>query len=336
MKEETTGHSKKTSFSLWATGFEWFWRTQELQRVTSLVHHQPDAIRTAQQTAKACIELADRTFDPVEPLRAGSGLPFALSLYREGAYWALVANQSQIPHWKTLTTAFEESKPELIFDAAGNSDNELQKIQRALLKRSFVETAALPVVDLATDATAAKRFVHALLARSEEPGRKVAHVWRQRWSRTITFGVGTIIALSIAATWGVRHRIKPINLAAGRPWRTSSIYRGFSPQNRLVDGNASTIFFHTDEEDSPWWEVDLQSETIVHEVNVTNRSDGFEERAIPLLMELSHDQSEWVEVGRRTTGFDQWSQAVGGRGARYVRLRALKRTWLHLEGVAVR
>ena len=319
----------------WRRRIEWFWCGAALSQAKAALRACPPLMVRARALARASAELADRAYDPIEPLRSGSSLPFSLSLYREAAFWVLVAQEPQEPPWRTLADALDGADPDVIRYGAGDTEEGVAAVRRALQERSFVDTAFLPSAELALDALAARSFVHALLGKEEQAERQVARLWRQRWSRTLTAGIVVLLVIAVSL-WGLRQRHRAPDLAAGRPWRTSSVYRGFSPQSRVVDGNATSLAFHTDEEESPWWEVDLETDRPIREVDVTNRGDGFGDRAIPLVIELSRDHTEWSEVGRRTTTFAQWDQNVGGQLARYVRLRALKRTWLHLEGVAVR
>jgi hypothetical protein len=123
----------------------------------------------------------------------------------------------------------------------------------------------------------------------------------------------------------------PRNIAAGRPWRTSSAYSGFVAGEHRVDGNQSSIFFHTDQDVAPWVEFDLGAPHPVKGLKVVNRSDCCSERAIPLVFEVSNDQNQWREIARRPQTFSIWQQSFEPTPARYLRLRADRRTWLHLE-----
>jgi len=69
-----------------------------------------------------------------------------------------------------------------------------------------------------------------------------------------------------------------VNLALGRPtWQSSSHSNG--PSRLSVDGNKNTNFFagscsHTaDDQENPWWAVELDRPTGVYGVNLTNRGD---------------------------------------------------------------
>ena len=121
------------------------------------------------------------------------------------------------------------------------------------------------------------------------------------------------------------------NLAAKAPYRLSSSEH---PCKELYScGNA---FFHTTEEDSPWIEYDLGAPTVLHRITILNRSDCCQDRALPLVIELSSDQNQWDEVDRAVSPFATYRASLEGNTARYVRLRVARRSVLHLEKVVIR
>ncbi|MBU2951700.1 sulfatase-like hydrolase/transferase [Tamlana agarivorans] len=68
------------------------------------------------------------------------------------------------------------------------------------------------------------------------------------------------------------------NLASTGTVSQSSIANGNGPQ-KAIDGNFSGAIadgsvIETNEEDEPWWEVDLGSEKIINTIGITNRSDA--------------------------------------------------------------
>ena len=40
---------------------------------------------------------------------------------------------------------------------------------------------------------------------------------------------------------------------------------------------------------------------------VYNRADGFEERAVPLKIEVSKDNVKWTQIAERKETFDKWT-----------------------------
>lgn len=130
---------------------------------------------------------------------------------------------------------------------------------------------------------------------------------------------------------------RPFDLARGRPFRASSTdawhaiggkVRILSPGHQLVS---------TADEDSPWLEIDLGRVRDFGTVEVRNRSDCCGDRALPLAIELrSSERDPWTLVARRDRPFLAWTAELPDSRARYVRVRALRKTSLQLEGVSIR
>lgn len=311
---------------------EWFWRGRSLRQVRGYKKTLPTVEQARLDHATRALELADRARDPIDPLRSGSSLALAISLYREAAYWALLCQDASFSG-KTLGDLFE-TLPQDLLEAPLGPDR-LADLKRALVERSFVETADLAVEQLPIDANLAHDFVHHLLARKLQPATRTGRLLLQRTVRT--FG---LLALLLGGVWGgvtgiQRAMLKP-DLAAGKPWRASSSLDTCKPQEHTCTSTRTDIFFHTVEEAEPWVEIDLGRPTGFSLVDVTNRSDCCPDRAVPLAIEVSNDQKTWREVARRRDTFSQWRAKFAPQTARYVRLRTLRRSLLHLEKVAVR
>jgi len=311
---------------------EWFWRGKALRQVREYAHGLSTVEQSRLAHAQTALELADRARDPIDPLRSGSSLALSISLYREAAYWALLCQDAGFSG-QTLAGLFE-TLPQELFEAA-IGPNRVPDLKLALVDRSFVETADLAAEHLQRDANVAHDFVHYLLARKLQPATRTGRLLLQRSVRT--FG---LLAVVVAVTWGAvtgiqRALLKP-DLAAGKPWRASSSLETCKPLQHSCTGTHTDIFFHTVEEANPWVEFDLGRPTTFAVVDVTNRSDCCPDRAVPLAVEVSNDQTRWREVARRQDTFSQWRAKFAPQTARYVRLRSLRRTLLHLEKVAVR
>jgi hypothetical protein len=139
-----------------------------------------------------------------------------------------------------------------------------------------------------------------------------------------------------AASYAAHFWLVGPDLAAGRPFHTSSTLYECDPDARECGGAPTRAFFHTKEEDNPWVEIDLGSIRQVRSVEVGNRSDQAGERALPLLVELSTDGNLYRAVGERSQPFTTWTLEFERQPARFVRLTARRRTILHLEYVRVR
>jgi hypothetical protein len=313
--------------------FEWFWRGKSLRIARAFRTRLPLVEQTRLKHALTALELADRAYDPVDPLRTGSSLALSISLYREAAYYALLA-QSESFAGHDLAALFATLPNDLLEFAAGG-EQELRAVKLALVERTFVETAELPQETLPADAAAAREFAHALVRRKLAPEARVGSLLLQRGIRS--FGLAVLLVGCLVGGFIAFQRLtlKP-DLAAGKPWRASSSLDTCRPQEHYCASARSDIFFCTVEEVNPWVEIDLGKPTTFSRMEVTNRSDCCPDRAAPLAVEVSLDQKNWHEVVRRQDTFSVWSPKFKQQTARYVRLRALRRTILHLEKVAVR
>ncbi|HMJ10685.1 MAG TPA: discoidin domain-containing protein [Polyangiaceae bacterium] len=302
---------------------EFFWRGQELGAARAELAARSSCDRRLLEYARATAELADRTLNPVDPLRAGSGIPIAALLYRE-ALRAGLAAQGADP----------ASVPEDIVALRGD-DLGAVRARELLLARDSLEDIAAGRDVSREDARRLQGAVRQVLAGLALPERRVRKVRLQRWLRLgllVTLVAGLIIALVMLILIATR----PPNLLEGKNWRTSSSYGGFSAAERSVDGRKAEIFFHTNEERNPWIEYDLGAKTLVSSIRVVNRGECCADRAIPLVLEASDDRVTWHQVKRRDQPFRTWSEDLSPFTARYVRLRADKQTWLHFESIALR
>lgn len=118
---------------------------------------------------------------------------------------------------------------------------------------------------------------------------------------------------------------------------TSSASPGYDMTGTLGESAAYGVLFHTQNELDPWVEIDLGEERPVHAVEITNRYDCCQERAVPLLLELAGETRDFGEVGRIDAPFERATlEPAGAPSARYVRLQVRGRTMFHLAEVRVR
>ena len=139
------------------------------------------------------------------------------------------------------------------------------------------------------------------------------------------------------------------NISRGRPARQSSVYQhgagrwkpdhASAAASGRIDGTAK---FHTEYEDFPWWEVDLQRLSRVREIHVYNVWEPAGPRCRNLDISVSFDGMTWMKLVQKTD-----DAVVGGlrgerfvwRGeavaARFVRVTLLARDYFHLDQVEV-
>jgi F5/8 type C domain-containing protein len=327
--------------------FEWLTRRSSLREARASLRDDPERDLLVDR-AEAAAEFGDRARENVDRLRRGSSLPLAISLYREAAYWALAAHDREAarPHGgardgggpgaeaRDLTRAFERAPSELL---AAASEGDPGVVREVLVDQSFVDTARHPPERQARDAERAARFVRALIEAADAPRRRVGALLVQRFVRSLTIVVLLGFG-AVAASYGVRHWSDGPNLAAGKPWRTSSTYKASDGSTVLRDasGVPFDLLFHTVEESSPWFEIDLGAPTRVSSVKIRNRLDCCQERALPLVVETSLDGNSWKQAKRIQDSFTTLKVAFEPREARYVRLRVDRFSVLHLAKVEVR
>jgi hypothetical protein len=299
---------------------EWMLRPTALREARAVLA-AGDAGAAAIRQAKLLAEVARRVADPVEPLPAGSRAAVLLALYREAVTWALVAGLPDGAGARDLAALWAEHPPEKLL-AAGKDAATVEAARAALVDMPS------PVPLEATDEQAkrARIVAEGLVWELDAPRRRVDRVLGQRWIRLILTS-----AVVVAAFLGVRKLALGPNLAANKPFRTSSSWSGCA-----ADPPCRGLLFHTDSQTNPWVEFDLGAPKAIHRIEVTNRGDCCGERTIPLVAELSSDGVRWTEVARRETEFSTWTAKFPRQAARYVRLRVPRDTVLHLEDVAIR
>ncbi len=171
--------------------------------------------------------------------------------------------------------------------------------------------------------------------RAENPGVQ-GTLDQLRFERILRIGnlllLLTFLGFALAAL--VRARDRANDLAYRKKWRTSSTLAsdGCTSPNQQC---RSRYFFHTDEDESPWVEIDLKRKRNFSTVRVLNRGDGYPDRAIPLVIEVSNDQFKWQIVARRTKLFATWNAHFSTATARFVRLRVERKSFLHLQRILI-
>lgn len=101
--------------------------------------------------------------------------------------------------------------------------------------------------------------------------------------------------------------------------------------------------FHTDFEESPWWQVDLGKETPLGRIHIYNRCHGgFEGRVARLQVLVSKDGEAYREVYRHNgvpfLGYTDnlpLEVVLTGTVARYVRIQLPDKQYLHLDEVMI-
>jgi hypothetical protein len=219
-----------------------------------------------------------------------------------------------------LPTLWAQTPTEQLERAAGGAAAAEQ------LRRTLADGAPAYSLDAAEEiASLARKFTTTLVANLDAPRRRIDKLSMQRWTR-----VGLVVALLLSTVYAARVLVLGPNLIEGKPFRTSTAYAG------CADGACPDLMFHTENENSPWIEFDLGAPQAIRRVEVTNRLHCCQDRAVPLVVEISTDRTAWTEVARRDLEFIAWRASFPRKTGRYVRLRVPRQTALHLKDVVVR
>lgn len=284
--------------------------------------------------ARASREAAGYLLRHGHRLQHSNGTAAAGALLRRALRLALLAALTRRGH--ELPT---EPSNELLWEAALAGDDRLEPSLAAEARRAWLAPDVLadggdhrPGADDPTEALL--RAVDHYLAPLEEAARALPRARAARYLRW-TLLVLIAAALIVGAVALGQQRAAPPNLARGKPTEASSLRSSYDSAAGVVDGITDAVGVHTRSEKDPWVTVDLGAPQPVAGVRVTNRSDCCQERALPLVLEVSDDGEQFVEVARRTRWFWRWSQRVRARPVRFVRLRVDGKSVLHLNEIEV-
>lgn len=308
---------------------EWITRRAALARAAADVQAASPAQLELYRRAALALEVGQRTADPVDPLRVGSGAALAVDAYRQSIHWSLaLLDGAPDRALVELRDAHEALLDEVAPERAAPR-------VRELLGSSYARDAGEPTEVQSADAALLGATAAALLSRAGAPQHRREALLRERARRGALAACVGVLALALLVA-GLKVALRKPDLASGKPWRASSAWAQCNPKKRVCGGIADTgIFFHTQEDASPWVELDLGAPRRFSSLTVKNRADCCGDRAVPLIVEAGPDGASWTEVTRQTEQFTTWAPVFAPHEARYVRLRVARKSWLHLETVAV-
>jgi len=313
---------------LFGRTFEWFWRGRAFKALKGAALTEGDAALMAR--ARVLFELGERARKPAEPLPA-PGLPAAAELYREAAFFAVRALNG--PQAGDGSSPWQALEGERLVRIAGR-DLTRADVEQRVEADDFAALWNLPKELQGVRAEELRRIARGLLDELSWRTRARDALWIQRLVR-----IGLVFAVALFTAIGLRvlfdHQEQARDLAAGKPWTTSSSSGGLGCQSPLqLCAESPDFFFHTQEERNPWVEIDLGAATHFSAVRVINRRDCCFDRALPLVVEVSADHEHYREIGRRVAPFSSWLLEAPA-DARYVRIRIAGRNILHLAQVRV-
>lgn len=317
---------------------EWFWRGRAIAELVGSSVVVPQRARELERRARLYAELGRIALEPPGPLKHGSGEPAACELYRQSIYFALSSWQAasadpSAGHDPNLYDLWQKTDQTLLLNAAADPDA-LAEIESRVAGASFVDFAELDREEQHRLAWALRRFVSGLLASIDRAQVALDRLRIQRLYRVGLVLFLFVIAVPSAALfreWQERRG----DLALDRPWKASSQSLPGCESPAQTCGQSSNFFFHTTEEESPWVMIDLGSKREFSEVIIENRSDCCPERAAPLVIEVGSDKNRWKQVASRPDVFSTWKASFSSVKERYVRVRATRKTILHLNRVRI-
>jgi N-acetylgalactosamine 4-sulfate 6-O-sulfotransferase len=280
-------------------------------------------------------DFAQRASEP--QLADGATNPDAVAceLYRQSTYWSLLALKSDevsetLP---SLSTLVRDPDVRALLAEAG-SDSSGSSALDLLHREDFGNLSERTAEEQSRLLFALRDSAERLLVLLERPENELRVPWLRRLLRigAVLFALGMLLLMASA----VRElREQRSDLAHNKHWRVSSSSITGCPSPQQYCDDSPSYFFHTSEEKDPWVEIDLQTPQVFSAVSIINRRDCCSERASPLVVEVSADQSKWKQVARREGGFRSWRVDFAPQRARYVRVRAVGRTQLHLAAVRI-
>ncbi len=181
--------------------------------------------------------------------------------------------------------------------------------------------------------------VHDLVMRLAEPlefeANRLGRALFARWSRVSVLSLILVVAAGLGTHWLIK-RYGPQDLALHRPVTVSSQYPGQGTDHTLlVDGDTENLGFHTENNGQQWVIIDLGKVYPIHEIVVYNRADGYQERAVPLKVQVSNDNKHYTQIAERKKTFDKWTVKGLHAEGRYVRLENTPPNYFHLAEVEV-
>ncbi len=314
-----------------SVAWEWFWGREALARAKKEQASWTKATNEATVHAQIAYEAAERVFYPTEPFVTGEPTPMALPLYQQAAHFALCALTDSGPD-EPVDRLLDKAPAEILADAK-SADLDSQRLKEWLVEKSTASLWDLPADDQRVHVERLKTVTHAWIARLEQRQKAVANVLLRRIIRTGLLALMLVVVIASTSLW-VREKLRPPNLAIGKPFVTSSAWGTLGTQG-VVPAAPEPFFFHTSEEQNPWIEIDLQSDQDIVAFDVLNRKDCCKDRAVPLIAEGSTDRVTWQELARAPAVFSTWNMKIAKTKLRYFRLRIGRANSLHLSHVAL-
>jgi len=322
---------------------EWFWRGSAIKGAR--VNGSPTHRRFCQLAIDAG-QLGKQSRDALFDKPTSDIL--GCELYRQSIYWSLLAAiTSDSNVCPAAASHHDPSGSDAMPDMAsvwervdqerlkGACDAEtLQWFGLRMLDASFAQFAGYAPAELEVFADRLESLSRSLITLIERPSATLRKLVQQR---VIRLGMLVAIPLLVWAAVALQRQLNPYarDLARGKPWRASSNLIPVCVSPLQTCNDKVGFFFHTLEENRPWFEIDLGSMQKFAAVRVLNRTDCCRERAVPLYIEVSNNGAIWTRVAQQDSNFTYWYADFPPVTSRFVRLISPRFTYLHLREVLV-
>ena len=328
---------------------EWFWRGDALAEQRLALPEPSARVTTLAQRARSSADLALDFADlarssevahrAVTPTASLESLAAArtMELYWQSIYWALsaLAAHSDPSAGQSYSEATWDTLDEQLLTRAATSAERVADVRSSLRGGSFVYFAELSTSEQTVLSGELAKLSTLLIEILDRRAQALHAVFFQRVSRLLLLFV-LFLVVCAGVVWERKTRDVRHDLAEGKAWRASSKFENLgctSPNQECTE--SPSLFFCTAEEKDPWIEFDLDSSKEISAVQADNRIDCCQDRAFPLIVEVSENHKHWKTVARRDSDFTTWRASFAPVKARWVRLRAQKVTFLHLSRVRI-
>jgi hypothetical protein len=301
--------ARKTSFAVGKPGFEWYALARQLgHEVVTLGENRRGSWAALLLECSAIGYLVrahlERAGHPVGASLGENDWQNAHQVPQIAEAWAQIS-----PHQQSLLNGMVGADRDLIMSRLSEKEREVF----AISLHQLAEALAAPLN------AEANRLSLALVSRSTRVG---------------VLGLVLAIALGLGVNWLVDKFSAP-NIALHKTVTVSSQFPwdGKDP-SKLVDGDTDNMGFHTNSDGQQWVVIDLGSVRKFDKIVVYNRPE-YQDRAVPLKVEVSKDGKDYSQIAERKESFDKWKVKGLHAEGRYVRFKNTPGNYFHLSEVEI-
>jgi hypothetical protein len=175
-------------------------------------------------------------------------------------------------------------------------------------------------------------IAHSTVKRAQEPIRALA-AGLAVFASALAVATVLVLLVGCALSPHWKGRLFPRDLAAGKPWVTNSTAYGL-PASGFGPSSSEPLFFHTGIINNPHVDIDLGAEHTIRSIEVENRPDCCQERALPLDVKVLVGET-WQLVAERRAYFSTWSYDITPVRAQKIRFERPGSSVFHLKRISV-